>query len=181
MSKAITFSRLFPKGHPNAGLHTFFVEQILNSLNVSINDVVDQAKPLINDFAMLEGSKKHHTIRAGNRWKVGDKFSPRVWGTDINPKSGKSGPYQSKQITFAPDIEIKKVWNFESKRDGTFWLNSKQVDVTSCDIPKNDGLSIEDFLSWFPEKDGKFQIICWNENIEYSTLPSPLTTSPFPA
>lgn len=40
---------------------------------------------------------KYHTIRAGNRFKKGDYFSPRIW-TDK--------PYASKQYQFHPDILI---------------------------------------------------------------------------
>lgn len=103
--RVITFSRYFPKGHPRQGDETFFVEQILNEvLPPMINGIVDvnglgkDIRPLVNDFVLLHGEdKKVHTIRVGNRWKVGDKFSPRVW----------SGlPYRSKQIEFAPTIEI---------------------------------------------------------------------------
>lgn len=80
MSKVITFSRYFPKGHPRAGEETYFVEQIYNSI-FSLNDWSDAPEqdedyiiPLNLDIIGI----KHHTIRAGNRWKVGDKFSPQV-------------------------------------------------------------------------------------------------------
>jgi hypothetical protein len=117
---------------------------------------------------------KHHTIRAGHRWKVGDKFSPRVW-------SGK--PYQSKQIIIAPDIEVKKVWDFEvfiDIKSGYDCVRLNGVLLHEFDgnevfmgghlklrtIAKNDGLEFEDFGNWF-NKTMKGQIICWNENIEY--------------
>lgn len=115
---------------------------------------------------------KYHTIRAGKRFKVGDKFSPRVWGTDINPKSGRSGPYQSKQIIIAPDIEIKNVWSVEVKRSilnnqFNFLINGKRIFGSKLDIvARNDGLSLQDFDAWF-EKPGKFQIICWDAKINY--------------
>ena len=175
MSKVITFSTHFPIYHPKAGQPTFFVEKILAGLS-------DRHYP---DFKIPKEFKnydwyeyyncnlqKHHTIRAGHRWKVGDKFSPRIW-------SGK--PYRSKQIIIAPDIEIKKVWDFEIEVDKDYicvlidkWAlyeeNSRmvtQVDALMT-FAKNDGLSLQDFKDWFKwgtPFDG--QIICWNENIEY--------------
>jgi hypothetical protein len=106
--------------------------------------------------------KKHHTIRAGHRWKVGDLFSPRVW-------SGK--PYNSKQIVIANDIQIKKIFDFELTFDDLFFINDNLYAYSSSHdaleaLAKNDGLSQVDLLNWF-NKPFKGQIICWNENIEY--------------
>ena len=121
---------------------------------------MDYPKGLEVDDRIL-GVKKH-TIRKGNRWKVGDKFSPRVW-------SGK--PYHSKHIILCKDIEIKKIWSFAADGGGYFYLNGEQLDVTSelqALIPLNDGLSSEDFLNWFPvNKAFEGQIICWDDNINY--------------
>ena len=105
-------------------------------------------------------SPKHHTIRAGHRFKAGEYFSPRVW-------SGK--PYNSKQITIAPDIQILKVWDFKIL-DGWVYVGDmgvgKQLFTT---IANNDGLNMEDLKSWFkyPKSTGPMQIICWNKDIEY--------------
>ncbi len=167
MSKVITFSRKFPAYHPNAGSPTNFVEQILNSIAVkSKNGIVDldlllpNTKKIINDFYLLASiNQKHHTIRSGNRFKVGDKFSPRVWSVK---------PYCSKQFQIATDIEIVKIWAFEIDIEGVFYINGKYIDVTSSNIPKNDGLSVDDFLEWFPVgKPFKGQIICWSNEVEY--------------
>lgn len=107
---------------------------------------------------------KHHTIRAGNRWKVGDKFSPRVW-------SGK--PRNSKQIIIAPDIEIKKVFDFEMDLNGIYSINGKYISHKSYHkLANNDGLTEVDMQFWFmpnmnKPKEFKGQIICWDENINY--------------
>ena len=167
--RVITFSRQFPANHPKKGQPTFFVEKIWKSL---------YSQDLFYNMSSYEGAynekfpckftpeenihnykPKNHTIRVGNRWKEGQQFSPRVW-------SGK--PYQSKQITFAPDIEIKKIWKFECKEDGTFYLNNIWIDFTSSSIPTNDGLTPDELLDWFP-KNKPFigQVICWNESINY--------------
>ena len=178
MSKVITFSRNFQKSHPRAGEPTYFVEKIWKGLEYDIED--DSFTDLIYEYnnawftqSLFEScnygmfAPKFHTIRQGHRFKEGYLFSPRVW-------SGK--PYASKQIIIAPDIEVKKTWDFECYEDGTFYIelkntpgiSSKWIDVTSCDLPQNDGLSIDDFLAWFPVgKHFSGQIICWNEEIEY--------------
>lgn len=177
--KVITFSRNFPTTHPRKGEPTYFVEKIFRSFityehltSSDQNDFADYYCELISDLELtgLDYYPKHHTIRAGERWKVGDWFSPRIW-------SGK--PYASKQIQFAPPIQIKKIWPVEIKisvecfeigipttaKDYSFQLPIDEVS-------KNDGLSIDDFKNWFlihPKKKELFQgqILCWNDSIEY--------------
>lgn len=181
MSKVITFSRVFPKYHPKAGQPTYFVEQLQNSLVEIGNDLFDPyfnyTMDYLNSLTTKHVGCKRHTIRNGNRWKVGDKFSPRVW-------SGK--PYASPQIIIAPDIEIKQIWDFEIKnefdKDGWynfFYLNGTPLFWNDIDkIAQNDGLNLEDMVNWFKANDGYFsgkeykcsfkgQIICWNENVKY--------------
>lgn len=176
MSKVIMFSRVFPAYHPLAGCDTYFVEKLWNSFNVFAlkeefiapfdDDVNELNKSLpYNILYKFKGSllnrtkfteKKFHTIRAGHRFKVGDKFSPRVW-------SGK--PYRSKQIIIAPDIEVKKVWNFNKYAAGFDMPDANATTIIS-QIAKNDGLELQDFKDWF-NKPFSGQIICWNENINY--------------
>jgi hypothetical protein len=174
MSKVIIFSRTFPAYHPKAGQPTYFVEKMWNDFEkrgIEINyklicDLnLDKDVKILWDFWVdidRELAYKHHTIRAGNRWKVGDKFSPRVW-------SGK--PYNSKQIIIAPDIEIKKVWDFEMDLNGLYSINGKYFSDSRL-LAKNDGLSRMDLFYWLMKsfdnpKPFKGQIICWNENINY--------------
>ena len=175
MSRVITFSRFFPATHPRKGEPTYFVEHIWDSLmdaaELSMSKVVELSRSTgigELDFYKLRATEpqpKHHTIRAGNRWKVGDKFSPRVW-------SGK--PYASKQIIIAPDIEIKKIWNIGMTWGDYSWFISHDGRPLSLDlIAKNDGLETSDFKSWFHVHKrtsyGSFagQILCWNESINY--------------
>jgi hypothetical protein len=100
MSRVITFSRYFPAHHPRCGESTYFVEKIWASLETSFLDQLADEDRIFNPRLSLDVfAPKHHTIRAGHRFKAGDWFSPRVW-------SGK--PYNSKQIQFAPDIQVKK-------------------------------------------------------------------------
>lgn len=175
MSRIITFSRYFPAYHPRKGEPTYFVEGLWESIrnNENINSPQYQFMKFESDIMRWKQYQpKHHTIRAGNRWKVGDKFSPRVW-------SGK--PYNSKQIIIAPDIEIKKVWDIEivSHVGWTeYILNGTAVYFNIIQFAErlaaNDGLNITDFMDWFnPHQINKKkkvfsgQIICWNENIIY--------------
>lgn len=151
MAKVLTFSRTFPSYHLRAGEGTNFIQKVLVGLGVtgSIQEV---------GFDIENYDPKFHTVRAGERWKVGDKFSPRVW-------SGK--PYASKQITIAPDVEIKKVFRIVS--DGVLWYidNQPAISDTIKKLAANDGLSYEEFLDWFKYKPFIGQIICWDENINY--------------
>ncbi len=158
MSRVITFSRTFPAYHPNKEYPTFFVEKFMKSQKAYHTHF-----DWVNWAFFNICTPKYHTIRAGNRWKKGEYFSPRVW-------SGK--PYQSKMITIAPDIEIKKIWDFEIQ-DGLILIDNKVYAYSSSTelldkLAENDGLSQFQLLDWFQyPKPFKGQIICWNESINY--------------
>lgn len=172
MSRVITFSRKFPSYHRRAGEPTYFVQQIWNAFRGDAFELPKEFVPYVRDHEInikpigealhfhFDGMK-YHTIRAGNHWRVGDNFSPRVW----------SGvPYRSKQISIAPDIQVKKVWPIGVRMRGPYKeFYSGDVDLTGSSIVRiamNDGLSADDLYGWFnPPFDG--QIICWNEKIEY--------------
>lgn len=174
MPKIITFSRTYPSYHPRAGEPTYFVEKIYASLADTIPGfkIPNDANEYWDWHEYYNcKSPKHHTIRSGHRFKVGDKFSPRVW-------SGK--PYRSKMIQFAPDIEVKKIWEFELIKFGAYDDVLMTIDGHTpkqkivYDVIKNDGLTHADFSNWFClSKDFlktgilKGQIISWNENINY--------------
>lgn len=191
MSKVVTFSRMFPPYHPKAGQPTYFVEKLWISLiqegELSIGRVCELSQETgigdldIYSIRRLDLEPKNHTIRVGSRFKVGDKFSPRVW-------SGK--PYNSKQIIIAPDIEVKKVWAFEILDGQSMFIggmdgrqiydysrlseDQPQETKTYFSICENDGLNADDFDEWFgcgyhkkTQKTFTGQIICWNENINY--------------
>lgn len=222
MSRVITFSRFFPKGHPKAGQPTYFVEGIFKCLYpnytyfwvhcencgwmgssillhgggqiADTGDYGDTYCPKCdhtdpseydhdedNPSMPLCGYYNHnpdilpkaHTIRAGNSWKVGDKFSPRVWGDNINEKSGRRGAYHSNQITIAPDIEIKKI--YEIRYVGRLWWVNGQPAISDKIemIAKNDGLEYDDFINWFDmhPKSAKNtfsgQILCFTDTTNY--------------
>jgi hypothetical protein len=182
MSKVITFSRYFQKSHPKAGEPTYFVEKLWKSLGnefvekeaISIAaSFTDLRKDSVNDFGAMKDihfnrimsfEPKLHTIRGGQRFKVGDKFSPRVW-TDK--------PYNSPQSKIADDLEVKKVFSIrvfvqdfgKLGLQSVITINGKDFQNIEL-LAKNDGLSQQDFLNWFILKNGETfvgQIICWDE------------------
>jgi len=173
MAKVITFSKTFPAYHPKAGQETNFMQKFWTSISVPLPVSVD-AEKLEGEVRKLmfgDFKPKHHTIRAGSRWKVGDKFSPRIWSDK---------PYKSKQLILADDVEIKQIWDIEIKTAYKELPLDYETDViinhrfyhTDDEIMKrlayNDGLSLAELLQWFKyPKPFKGQIICWNENVTY--------------
>ncbi len=168
MSRVITFSRTFPAYHPKAGQPTFGDDW---------SDAPGDASAYVVELSEFVRGIKNQTIRAGHRFKVGDKFSPRVW-------SGK--PYNSKQIIIAPDIEVKKIFDFKITTEANsemrddlsnfLYINSKLVMNNQYELlAANDGLTVTDMCDWFKIvfEDGykhtafSGQIICWNENVNY--------------
>lgn len=165
MARVITFSRTYPAYHPRKGQQTFFVEKITRSLHLSGIRPYDIPDGVFSTEMYYLVDPKHHTIRVGNRWKVGDYFSPRVW-------SGK--PYASPMITIAPDIKIEKVWNIAISKDfkdtaPRFEILYKYFSIEEeIRLATNDGLSHDDLRSWFNKVGLSLcQIICWNKEIEY--------------
>jgi hypothetical protein len=166
--KVITFSRNFPATHPRKGEPTHFVEKIVKGLN-QIQPPQDISSPFIEEMYYIV-DPKHHTIRAGNRWKEGEYFSPRVWSDK---------PYASKQIQFAQPIQIKKIWSFDIVR-GYMFINRKcygkfhPFNTVLQQLAKNDGLTVIEMVQWFsvhPKAKNltfKGQILCWNDSIDYS-------------
>lgn len=170
MSKVITFSQTFPSYHPKKGQPTYFVEAFYKSLFRSIS-IPKELNDTFNVEIFLNGLSKHHTIRNGSRFKKGEFFSPRVWGTDINPKSGRSGAYHSKQIILARDVEIKKIYDIEIFQNHEIHINGVWMANFGSEngslIAKNDGLETLDFQNWFQKLPFKGQIICWNDSVSY--------------
>lgn len=166
-----TFSRCFPAYHPKAGQPTYFVEKIWKSVGVPKYhiDGIDYMALASN---IIE--PKHHTIRAGHWFKPGDIIIPKVW---MLP--GGRFTKGNKQIQFAPDIEVKKTWNFEVvDLDGVQCMRINNEPFGQFhplvenlkQLAKNDGLTAIELIQWFsnPSPVGKqYQIICWNDSINY--------------
>ena len=187
MARIITFSLKFPAYHPKIGQPTFFVEKMLNDLGTDYTTVQyygmlsvwNEEKLKDGRLSILDLQEffislrvdvmecKAHTIRSGNRFKAGDTFAPCVWTDKVNPKSGRKGAYQSPQIQFAPNIEVKKTWD-TTIQGGLMWVNHQGIVTSDVErVAINDGLSYIDFRSWFYGKEFSGTIICWNDKIEY--------------
>ena len=167
MAKVITFSQKFPSYHPKAGQPTYFVEAFYKSLFV-MKCLPKELEESFNHEVFFFFFTKHHTVRSGIRFKKGDFFSPRVWGTDVNPKSGKSGAYHSKQIILSHDTEIKNVWDIEINEATEISINGKFISYGwEVELANNDGLSWQEFNDWFVKLPFKGQIICWNDAVSY--------------
>ncbi len=177
MAKVITVSLVFPSYHPRKGKPTLFIEKIYASMadNIEGFKIPNDANDFWDFNEYYNASPKHHTIRKSKRWKTGDMASIRIWGNDINPKSGRKGAYHSKQITIAPDVEVT-VYDFEIKNDeadepsiyieGKFYCQIGASD--SILLAKNDGLEIEDLKAWFRFPSSfSGQILSWNKNLKY--------------
>jgi hypothetical protein len=164
MSRVITFSKEFQKSHKRSGERTFFREKILTGL-VSLrmyprNQFCDEE--IFNTHGGFLHIPKLTTIRAGHRWKVGDRFSPREW-------VGK--PYRSKQRILCPDLEVKHIYNFSFTPSNGFILEGHGIDIEKTWIAQNDGLSVEDFKAWFNSEKGFFgQIVSWVDKLNYKKV-----------
>jgi len=168
MSKVITFSRYFP-AHFKKRKPTWFVEKLHRSFDESIpsyHPVSDALQPFFDEDEYVMGQPKHHTVRGGTRFTVGDMFSPRIW----------SGlPYRSKQVVICQDIEVKYAPSIRIHRraitDYQVYVNGHSLDAeTIATLSTNDGLNYHHFLNWFNLKVGEDfsgQIICWNDRIKY--------------
>jgi len=176
MPKVRTLSKRFPKGHIRHGEQTYFVEKVLNSLLidcyseeylemlVKLNSGKD--KEMILSFYLSIGwekeyEEKHHTIRAGHHFETGEEIQLAVW-------SGK--PYASPQIKICPPLKVK-CYDFEvfhnTMPQGIEWpLLVDGYDTDIEQVSKNDGLTVEDFNSWFKYPSPFVgQIIAWNDPI----------------
>lgn len=183
--KVISFSRYFPAKHPKKGQETLFLQKILISLidigHISISKAAELGRQFnltgmqtIDEIRKLDLTPKHHTIRAGNRWKEGDWFSPRFWtGSPYNRMRDGSKP-----VEFVPGgIQIAKVFTVEVCYEPHFQVQkpieeNKWHLLSNGVVAENDGLSYGDFEEWFkihPKKEETFvgQIICWNPDIKY--------------
>ena len=171
MPKIRTLSRTFLKGHPRAGEKTYFVEQFLNSMGIDFTakaylNSLYELNPHITDMDITVfwiglnwdiTASKEHTIRKNHHFNKGDFISLRCW-------AGK--PYNSQKIILTKPVKVKKTWDFKIS-DGDYFLNGKKLNLSDIKkIAANDGLAVEDFELWFPDK-FTGQIICWNNLINY--------------
>lgn len=153
------------------GKPTYFVEKIWERLQHEIKSEedfnhwfgeVDSAGHY--DALPFKVNPKLHTIRSGNRWKVGDKIHMKIWTRR---------PYHSKTFQFAPVLEVRRVQDIEVWRSPNYMMSAVLVDgrhLTMREIRQlatNDGFdSVEQFFTYF-NKPFEGQIISWVEWVEY--------------
>ena len=153
MSKVITFSTQYPKGHIAQGQPTYFIDHFFAAMSAHgvLSVHADFPWHTLSLFPSKTFCQKQTTIRKGYRWKEGEYFSPRIW-LDI--------PYHSKQLQFHNDVQILNTYNIEYT--GHVWLlEGYQLRESDIEIiAANDGLTLENFYSWFPKPfDG--QLLSW--------------------
>lgn len=182
------------KGHPKEGENTMFVEKVLNCLGINYTNnfyfetLVGLNKSKLENGILTEDDLlrfqaslypfcedcKGHTIREKNHFNAGDFVKLAVWSDVPNTKNGRVGAYHSPQIIIAPDVEVKKVWEFEISGLTVLINNTPINSIKTREIANNDGLDMIEFRDWFCDspdfKKGKVfqgQIICWNDSINY--------------
>lgn len=169
MSRVITFSRSYPAYHPLKGQKTYFVEKIVKGLPevIELHPAMFTGKYGYDCNTYQTVTPKYYTIRLGNNWSVGDKFSPRVWSGIAR---------KSKQIAICGDLEVRHTWPITidlKKRTiyvhTTLWnystgwyMGADRIEL----LAKDDGLTVEGFWAWFAKRgvvQVNAQIICWHE------------------
>lgn len=149
MSKVITFSRTFPKGHPRAGQPTYFVEKVLNALldlkiyttfdsllKLNQKSIDDPKSKLTVDhiekfWYSLNGKKvlasKLHTIRGlSEDKKTGEKYARWKQGDKASLRVWSGAPYNSPQIIIAPEVELVQVGGFHILQD---YFDNTWIDI----------------------------------------------------
>jgi len=162
MSKRMSFSRTFPKGHPRAGEPTYFPQKILSSLNSmpnfpSSNIMIDWEAlsklgvEYVADTLYGYLGYKGHTCRpmftASGKvaCKAGDKYDFFSWeGT----------PYRSKQIVWARDVVLPRIVPLEIRSWDNIVVGNTYYYGDSVCVPlleqlaANDGLTVADYKAW---------------------------------
>lgn len=167
--KRTPFSSRFPATHPRKGKLTYFPEKIWAHLILNRGYTEMQSAQWLHEYrgkvlsewerglsfqaiasAILDKTPKIHTIRKGEKRKVGDKFEPYVW-TGL--------PYRTPQIVFAPTLEVLQLEHFQTQIEGAKKTRYFSVEGhfmshwELVELAQNDGLFIDDFKDWFSKSD----------------------------
>jgi hypothetical protein len=161
--KELMFSRVYPAYHSKKGQPTHFVEKIYAALSDTKSEF--KIPNIANEFWDFQTYyncvfPKHHTIRAGQRWKEGEFFTPKVWTGE---------PYKSKKQIIYDFLKIEKVYAFRFDPGSNHFLIDDVIvgDCKVAEIFNNDGLDVLDALIWLKyPKSFNGQIICWT-NVKY--------------
>lgn len=154
MAKVIMLSRNYPKGHIEAGKPTYFVEKVMRCLHI----LTPESKAIMDMDIWAKCQPKHHTMRAGKRWRDGDMGSLRIW-------SGKPYGKNTNQITIAPDVKLR-VKDIEIDANGNILIEGEEITGRQwLGLCANDGLTPSEFESWFNKLPFSGQILVWG-NVE---------------
>ena len=157
----LSVSRIFPATHPRKGEPTNFREKIYNAIYEKDGDWSNAPGPVSHyvfepDFSIRD--KKLHTCRANYDLWAKRMAEVQAGRAVIELCYWSDKPYRSKQVVFATidkdsgcgvqklvffDDDICCPYAYEANGVG----NHAIYDID--DLAKNDGLSIDDFKSWF--------------------------------
>lgn len=131
----VTLCKKFPATHPKAGVPTGFESKLKNG--TKIHTIRHNAKGVWDE--------RYKGISSGRKY-----LSVREW-------TGR--PYNSEQREFAryEEIGLQHITMTYGSSDAVpqIWIDDKRVPIEV--VAKNDGLSVEDFISWFFTKDNVFE------------------------
>lgn len=129
-------SKTFPTYHPKAGQPTNFVEKIAR---------LEKIHTIRGNYPLWQ--KRIAQIERGEA-----RLSIRVW-------TGK--PYRSTQREVLAFEYASCQLLFDSNKELTVMKTMGKPDAVPplTELAKNDGLSLEDFNAWFPDKTGEWAII----------------------
>lgn len=153
----ITLSKRFPAGHIRAGEPTYFKEQMHNAVlaaaGLSACDCCDYATRDCDTcgYKVENFRKKRHTIRAN--YPLWAKRIAEVERGDacLSIRQWTGIPYRSKQVEIARLTKDDVVGIQELIFDDIdeFYCLTPDGYIPRADIARNDGLSLEDWRSWF--------------------------------
>lgn len=123
----ITVSKNFLLGHPRAGEPTFFKEKVL-------------------------GGEKIHTIRANIKYWSNIVDRVNAGNAILSIREWEAEPYKSKQVEILQLTKIGK--QFVYLNGDVFIYDTPEFHNLAFrrsyeEVAKNDGLTVDDFLSWF--------------------------------
>lgn len=144
----ITLSKRFPTGHNRAGELTFFHEALSNALhNTEATLTLDDA----DDTSIQIYERKIHTIRANYPLWAKRIAEVERWEACLSIRQWTGRPYRSKQVEIARLTKDDGVGIQELIFDhiDEFYCLTPDGYIPRADIARNDGLSLEDWRSWF--------------------------------
>lgn len=158
--RVLMLAKTFPAYHVRKGEPTEFVDSYFRHLQeIYLKDTLGGVGVHIHQKV------KKHTMRTGHRWRTGDIADVREWS---------GAPYRTKQVKLF-EAKIERVYSVEIYRNEDrqelhVVIGGKQYGEEILPLlAANDGLSLDDFMSWFRYFKQPFdgQIICFTKRSLY--------------